>query len=51
MVIEAMTGTRTPRSSKSVSMANRAALRFSVSKVVSGIRMSAPPSRRPRACS
>ena len=37
--------------SKSVSMAYRAALELAVSNIVSTIRTSTPPSRRPLACS
>jgi hypothetical protein len=51
IVIEAMTGRRMPVSSKYFSIAKSAALRFSVSNVVSGIRMSTPPSTSPRVCS
>jgi hypothetical protein len=51
MVREARTGTRIPVSSKACWMAKRAALRFSVSKVVSGRSRSTPPSRSPRAAS
>ncbi len=51
MVIEAMTGSVMPVSSKYFSIAKSAAFRFSVSKVVSGMRMSTPPSTSPRICS
>ncbi len=50
-VTEASTGTRRAPSSNSFWIANRAALRLSVSKVVSGSSRSAPPSSRPRASS
>jgi hypothetical protein len=51
MVMEAITGSFVPVSAKYFSMANSAALRFSVSNVVSGRRMSTPPSTSPRTCS
>ena len=48
IVPEIMTGTRVPTVSKNASIANSAALAFSVSKIVSTSRMSAPPSSNPR---
>ena len=51
MVPEIITGRRMPRSSNRLSMAKIAALAFSVSKMVSIKRHSAPPSISPRACS
>ena len=51
MVTETSTGTRTPRSRKTSSMAAVAALAFSVSKMVSTSSTSEPPSSRPRVCS
>jgi hypothetical protein len=51
IVTEATTGTLRPTSSKALWMAASAALPFSVSKTVSTNRRSAPPSRRPAACS
>ena len=54
-VPEIMSGIRVPpflmRSSKNVSIANNAALQLSVSKMVSTIKISAPPSTKARACS
>ena len=50
-VNDAITGTRAPISSNTVSMAYSAALALSVSKTVSTSRISAPPSSSPRACS
>ena len=50
-VPEIMIGKRLPDSSKKVSIANSAALQFSVSKIVSTSSTSAPPSTRPRVCS
>ena len=47
IVPEIMTGSRTPAASNSASMANSAALAFSVSKIVSTRSRSAPPSTRP----
>ena len=51
MVTLSMTGSLIPASAKYFSMAKIAALRLSVSNVVSGMRMSAPPSTRPRTSS
>ena len=51
IVPEIMTGTRMPDCSKYDSNANSAALAFSVSKIVSTIRRSAPPSSSPLAAS
>jgi hypothetical protein len=51
IVPEIITGHRRPRSSNSVSRAKIAALAFSVSKIVSTSRTSAPPSTSPFACS
>ena len=48
IVPEMITGSRSPSSSNSDSTAKIAALAFSVSKIVSMSRMSAPPSTRPR---
>ena len=48
IVIDAMIGRRMPLSAKYFSIAKSAALRLSVSNVVSGMRMSEPPSTRPR---
>ena len=48
---EIMIGRRTPLSSKTLSIATRAALAFSVSKIVSTRSTSAPPSTSPRVCS
>ena len=50
-VPEIMMGKRKPLSSKNVSMANKAALQFSVSKMVSTIKISEPPSTNARVCS
>jgi len=47
MVPEIITGSRAPRASKASSIAYSAALALRVSKIVSTIRMSAPPSMRP----
>ena len=46
IVPEIMTGSRTPRSAKASSIAKIAALAFSVSKMVSTMIRSAPPSIR-----
>ena len=46
-----MTGMRKPLSSKKESMANSAALAFSVSKMVSTSSRSTPPAIRPSTCS
>jgi len=51
IVTDAITGRRTLRTSNARSTAARAAFAFRVSKAVSTRRRSAPPSRRPRACS
>ena len=51
IVPEIMTGRRTSLSSKYLSMANRHAFMFSVSKLVSGKRMCDPPWTRPSTCS
>ena len=51
IVPEMITGSRSPSSSNSDSTAKIAALAFSVSKIVSMSRMSAPPSTRPAAAS
>ena len=51
IVTEAMTGRRVPRTSNARSTPARAAFAFRVSKAVSTRRRSAPPSRRPSACS
>ena len=51
IVPETITGSRTSWSSKYLSMANRHAFMFSVSKLVSGNRMSTPPATRPSTCS
>ena len=51
IVTEAITGRRKPRTSKARSIAKRAAFALRVSKAVSTSRRSAPPSRRPSACS
>ena len=51
MVPEMITGQRRSRSSKSVSTAKIAALALRVSKIVSMISRSAPPSTRPLAAS
>ncbi len=51
MVPEIITGHRRSRCSNNDSNAKTAALAFSVSKMVSTIRMSAPPSTNPVACS
>ena len=51
IVTDAITGRRTPRASNACSIANSAALPFSVSKIVSTSSRSTPPSSRPRACS
>jgi hypothetical protein len=51
MVPEMITGQRRSRSSKSVSTAKIAALALRVSKMVSMISRSAPPSTSPRAAS
>jgi len=51
MVPEIMIGSLTPNSAKASSMPTSAALAFSVSKIVSMSRMSAPPEMRPRAAS
>ena len=51
IVPEMMTGKPEPSSSNTSSIAKSAALAFSVSKIVSTSRRSAPPSTRPRACS
>ena len=50
IVTDAITGTSTPCSSKYRAMANRQALRFSVSNVVSGNSMSTPPSINAATC-
>jgi hypothetical protein len=47
IVPEIITGTRSPRDSKTCSIANSAALALSVSKMVSTISRSARPSSRP----
>ena len=51
IVSERMTGRRRPISAKTRSIATIAAFMLSVSKLVSGSRMSTPPSIRPRVCS
>ena len=50
-VPEIISGRRTPASSKNCSIANSAALAFSVSKMVSTKNRSTPPSCKARACS
>ncbi len=47
IVPESITGSRSPSSSNASSIAAIAAFALSVSKIVSTIRMSAPPSIRP----
>ena len=51
MVPEIISGIGKPRSAKASKQAKIAALAFSVSKMVSMRRRSAPPSMRPRICS
>jgi hypothetical protein len=51
MVPDTSSGVARPRRSRTSRMAKSAALAFSVSKTVSTISRSAPPSRRPSACS
>ena len=51
IVTDAITGRRKPRSSNARSIANSAALPFSVSKTVSTSSRSTPPSSSPSACS
>jgi hypothetical protein len=51
IVPEMITGQRRPRSSNSVSVAKIAAFALRVSKIVSIMSTSAPPSTRPLACS
>ncbi len=51
MVTLIITGRRVPVSSKTDSMANRAALQLSVSKIVSTSSASTPPATRARICS
>ena len=51
IVTDTITGKRSPRSRNTSSIANKAALRLSVSKVVSGNRMSTPPSINVSVCS
>jgi hypothetical protein len=51
IVTEIITGSRTPRSSNTSSIATSAALALRVSKMVSTSSRSTPPSMRPRTCS
>jgi hypothetical protein len=51
MVTEMRIGTRVPRATKTSSIATRAALALSVSKIVSTSSTSTPPSSSPRTCS
>ena len=50
-VPEIISGKRIPLSSKKASIANKAALQFKVSKIVSTIKISTPPSTSARVCS